>query len=221
MGHSYGGIVCYSYTTVFPDDVDYLICIEGVKPLIPKHFTKTMAKAIQQHIAYDQLSRSPNEPPSYPMHVLAEKLASNRQRSVHIDNCHHILKRNTTPSKSYPDQYYLTRDPKLKVRFMNWPQNELVENANRVTQPILIFKSLDSGYFEDKQNFYDVLEVLKKSSRDCQYHYVEGTHHLHLNNPEHISDFVNDFIGKYQVEDQTSEPTVLLKSDKFEYLNDV
>lgn len=80
---------------------------------------------------------------------------------------------------------------------IGFSQDELVNYAQFMTAPILIVKTKDGGYFENKQHFYDVMEVLKKTSIDYRFHYVEGTHHMHLNNPEDVTGLINDFIKSH------------------------
>lgn len=34
MGHSMGGITSFVYTMLYPNNVDFLVCIDGAKPMI-------------------------------------------------------------------------------------------------------------------------------------------------------------------------------------------
>ncbi|KAJ3655473.1 hypothetical protein Zmor_014604 [Zophobas morio] len=203
MGHSLGAISSFIYTIIFPENVDFLICIDGVKPLYMKNNGPRMALGIQELLKYDELGRSKEEPPSYPLEVIKKRMAALNTQSISIDHCHHILNRNIAPSKADPDKYYFTRDPRLKARFIyNWAQKDLLEGAYRVICPMLMIKFTESGYYEDKQNFYELLDALKKTSKDAQYHYVDGSHHTHLNNPESVKDLINNFLETYNIEDR-------------------
>ncbi|RZC34479.1 Abhydrolase 6 and/or Hydrolase 4 domain containing protein [Asbolus verrucosus] len=204
MGHSLGGISAYMYTMLFPESVDFLVCIDGVKPLYKKNNGPRMAEGIQELLKYDAQMRSTEEPPSYPLDVLKKKLAALNKNSISIEHCHHILERNIAPSKNDPDKYCFTRDPRLKARLiLNWSQKELVEGAYRVTPPLCMIKFTESGYYEEKQNFYEILEVLKKTSKDPRVHYVDGPHHTHLNNPETVNNLINNFVGTHNTEDRS------------------
>lgn len=75
--------------------------------------------------------------------------------------------------------------------------------AKKLTLPIFISKANASSYYEIKQQFYDIVEVLQKSSTDCNFNYIEGTHHCHLNTPENIAPLLNAFIKKHGVQDRT------------------
>ncbi|XP_975437.2 probable serine hydrolase [Tribolium castaneum] len=201
MGHSLGAISCYVYTMLFPETVDFLICIDGVKPLYKKNNGPRMAEGIQELLKYDELARSGEEPPAYPLDTMKKKISALNNKSIDIEHCLHILERNIAPSKSDPKKYYFTRDPRLKSRLiLNWSRKDLLEGAYRVIPPLLLIKFTGSGYFEDKKNFYELLEVLKKTSKEVQMHYVDGTHHTHLNNPESINTIIDKFVGVYNTE---------------------
>jgi len=204
MGHSLGAISCYMYSMLFPDSVDFLVCIDGVKPLQKADNLPRMAKGIDELLKFDDQLRATEEPPSYTMEELKQIMGEVNFRSIEIEHCHHILNRNIAPSKTNPGKYYFTRDPRLKSRLiLNWPHEELVESGKRATFPMFMSKSIDSPYYENKQNFYDLLEVLKKTSADCQYYYVEGTHHVLLNNPQVLYKLINDFIAKHNKQDRS------------------
>ncbi|KAF5296589.1 hypothetical protein FQR65_LT19812 [Abscondita terminalis] len=56
---------------------------------------------------------------------------------------------------------------------------------------------------ENKKYTLEVLEILKKVNKDFWYREVEGTHHVHLNNPERIAELIIPFIQKYDVHDRS------------------
>ncbi|KAJ8971779.1 hypothetical protein NQ317_004343 [Molorchus minor] len=114
-----------------------------------------------------------------------------------------IMERNTAPSKLYPGKFYFSRDPRLKTMgLLNFSQDELVEYAQHMTCPIFIAKAKSGSYYEVKENFYEVLDVLKRSSIDCDFCYIDGTHHAHLNNPEELAVLIRQFIQKHNIEDR-------------------
>lgn len=205
MGHSMGSIVNFVYTMLYPDDVDYVICIDGVKPLHKKNLAARLAKNIDNLLKYDELAKANTEPPSYPLEEAQKKWCEWLKNSIDLKHSHHIVERTIAPSRNYPNHYYFTRDPRLKAGISpNWSEADLDEGARRVTTPILMIKFTESGYFEDKTHFYRLLSILKETSKDAQYHYVDGPHHTHLNNPERICDLLNSFILKHNVENLES-----------------
>lgn len=204
IGHSLGGITSYVYSMLYPNSVDFVVCIDGAKPMIRRNNNEYVAKAIEQFFKYEQFHCSKKEPPSYTLDEIRAKIAAPNNNSVLLENTDYLMYRNIAPSKVNPGKYYFTRDPRLKVgALVNYPQDELVEYAQNITCPILIAKAKQGSYYELKQNFYEVLDVVKRSSKDCAFHYVEGTHHVHLNNPENVSGLINEFMEKHDIEDRS------------------
>lgn len=159
---------------------------------------------VEQFLKYEKLSRDESEPPSYPLEVLKEKISKSFINSVDIEYAEYVLRRNIQPSAKDPNKYYVTRDPRLKsIFFGNWAQKELVEYAADVTCPLLFIKASKSGYLENKENSIEVLETVMKVSPNCHYETVEGTHHVHLNNPERLNRLINKFINKYDKVDRS------------------
>ncbi|RZC41843.1 serine hydrolase [Asbolus verrucosus] len=204
MGHSLGGITSFMYTMINPKNVDFLICLDGAKPMVPENALARIARNIEKFPRYEQFERSSKEPPSYTMEEIKQKICTPNKNSVAFEHSHHLVQRNVAPSKINPGKYYFTRDPRLKVgELMSWPQEESVAHAKHMTCPMLIAKAIGGSYYEVKENFYQVLDILKVSSVDCQYHRLEGTHHFHLNNPEILSHVINKFIEKHNVQDRS------------------
>lgn len=101
-------------------------------------------------------------------------------------------------------KYYFTRDPRLKMNIPNmFSQEQIVRDAEQIKTPIFIAKCKESSYYEPKENFYKVLDVVKRTSPDCDFHYVSGKHHAHLCNPEVMSDLINSFIARHNSADRT------------------
>jgi hypothetical protein len=41
-----------------------------------------------------------------------------------------------------------------------------------------------------KDSYLHTLDLMQQ----CEYHVVDGTHHLHLNNPENVAPLINKFL---------------------------
>lgn len=48
--------------------------------------------------------------------------------------------------------------------------------------------------FDEPQNYYKVLDNIKLNARKFEYHEVEGTHHVHLTEPEKIAPIIKNFL---------------------------
>lgn len=67
--------------------------------------------------------------------------------------------------------------------------------------PILIMKVLSFPYIGRPEDAFEVLDILQKVSRDYRYHELGDPykHHIHLNNPEVVKDWISDFINEHHV----------------------
>lgn len=99
MGHSLGGIISYVFTMLYSKDVDFVICIDGAKPMIPKDKISLLAWQLSTFPKYDQQASSLVEGPSYTMEELVQKVCKPNNKSVLPENAKYILERNVTPSK--------------------------------------------------------------------------------------------------------------------------
>lgn len=204
MGHSLGGIASYLYSMVYPQNIDFAICIDAAKPMIRKNQNVHMADTIEKFLKYESFSRSDDEPPSYTLEEIRKRVSKPNNNSVMLEYTHYLMERNIAPSKHHPGKYYFTRDPRLKTGgLLNFSQDELTEYAQYMVCPIFIAKAKGGSYYEAKENFYEVLDVLKRSSVDCDFHYVEGSHHVHLNHPEVVAPLIRQFIQRHNIEDRS------------------
>lgn len=217
MGHSYGGLLSYVYSMYFPTDIDYLICLEGVKPMIVPNLQADMIRTYDSFFKYNDYLSDAIEPPSYTIEEMKILLSEPNDNSILPEYTTYIMERNIAPSKvhsgkiiylfkfwyfciklSFLGKYYMTRDPRIKIfSSIHFCQSELLELAQKMKMPIFIAKAKGFHYYEPKKNFYEVLNILKRTSVDCDFHYVEGGHHVHLNNPERLAGLVNNFIHKH------------------------
>lgn len=199
MGHSLGAMTSFLYSATYPQDVEFLIAFDGFKPIESKNIVQKRSQSIDNFIKYSLLNKS--EPPSYPMDVLVKMWHEGSRKSVALDKCEYLLKRNSAPSKVQTDKYYLTRDPRLKTcSLYNISQQEAVESASRLTMPVLALKASEMPYPGNKQDYVDVFDAVKNNSSDFRLYMIDGTHHVHLNNPERVQGIVTDFLNKYYVE---------------------
>lgn len=202
MGHSLGAMLSFIFSITFPQEVNFLICFDFLKPLFDPYIVEKRGKMIDDFLRYNKYLS--DEPLIYTMDELKQMYHLGSWKSVDIDHCWYILERNTKSINSDSTKFYLTRDPRVKVGpLQNFPHEEMLEGAKRLTMPIFVSKGTENPIEDyDKQYFYEVLEVVKQTSVDCRFHLVKGTHHHHLNTPETISDFLTDFLKSYHVNEE-------------------
>lgn len=200
MAHSMSSINAFVFAALFPDKVDLLISLDVLKPLTrsASKIIDNYSERLEGHLKVERRIRDKTEPPCYEWDQLVERLHTGTDKSVDVDACKFLLQRNTKASEHEPHKYYFSRDSRLKTSiFYAFSQDVPVEMARRINCPHLFIKALQGPYYEKKEYYDQVLAIVKQNPK-FEYHEVEGTHHVHLNEPEKVTKIVNSFINKWE-----------------------
>lgn len=89
---------------------------------------------------------------------------------------------------------FLSRDPKLKRRQIGaFTEDFVLACASSIKCRALNIRAsrgvVSGGKTEDV--YLDTLDRMQQ----CEYHVVDGQHHLHLNNPESVAPLINKFLN--------------------------
>ncbi|XP_037945289.1 probable serine hydrolase, partial [Teleopsis dalmanni] len=198
--HSMSSINGFVFSALFPDKVDMFVGLDVLKPITrnPDKIVDSISTRLEDFIKMEKRMRSKSEPPCYEWEQLVERLHIGTEKSVSVESCQYLLQRNSKPSQHEPHKYYFARDSRLKSSmFYPFSREVPFEMAKRIKCPHLFIKALGGPYYEPKENYDDTLEILKQNPL-FEYHEVEGTHHVHLNNPERVAPIINDFISRWR-----------------------
>lgn len=202
MAHSMGSIVGFVYAGTFPNYIDLLISIDTLKPLIrhPNTHVEFMTlRGINLVLADHRNRDTSTEPPSYTYDELVRRMVDGTNESVTAESAKYLLARGTKPSTVDPNKYYFARDSRTKfINEFYFDQSICLELGKRIRIPHLFIKSHDSKFSEKFANIREMVRFLKNRNPLFEVHRVEGTHHVHLNNPERISDIISTFLRKYR-----------------------
>ncbi|XP_045473393.1 probable serine hydrolase [Harmonia axyridis] len=200
MGHSLGAISAFTFSLLYPEKVKFLICIDALHPFETTVTAETLRKSIDLFVKYDDLKLLENESIAYTLEEAIEKIRIGYNNAIKLEKIPILLERNLAPSKKYPGKYYFNRDPKLKMKVMcDYPHEQVIKDASVITRPVFVCKAKHNVYYGPKDHFHSVLDVLKKSSEDCDFHFVDGTHYLHLNDPDVVGAHIKTFLNKHHV----------------------
>lgn len=200
MGHSMGSVLSFMFASVFPNKVDMLIQIDALKPHIynPSKVAESLQDRIENFILADQRNQAKSEPPAYTYEDMTDRLHSGTFGSVTKETAGYLLKRNIKRSEKYPGKFYFTRDSRLKYNYSpSFSQPVTVEFAKKLNMPHIFFKALNSPYYERKEYYDEVIEILK-GNKNFEAHVIDSTHHVHLTEPEKIAPIISSFIEKHQ-----------------------
>lgn len=201
LGHSMGANYGFMYASLFPDDVELLIQIDCAKP--PSITSKLVKKAgsISDKFLRVNEKLGKTEPPSYTYDALVELLYKGSFESPSRESCKVLLKRGMLKSPNADDMYHFSRDPRLRVPTISLFSHDMyMVLASRITSAFLNIRANPGLKFEKPEYYYETLHVIKKSARIFEFHEVEGTHHVHINNPERVAPIINNFLENLEVE---------------------
>ncbi|XP_062132240.1 probable serine hydrolase isoform X1 [Drosophila sulfurigaster albostrigata] len=200
LGHSMSSLNGFVFGSMFPDKLDMFIGLDVMKPLIrsEKTFIDKLAERLENNLKLEERMLEGSEPPSYEWDKLVERMHLGTSKSISLESCQYILKRSCKPSKQDPNRFYFSHDNRVKASFVYTLSNETVlEMAARINVPYLFIKALQAPYYEDMKYYNATLDVLRKNPQ-FEYYEVEGSHHVHLNEPEKVAPLINAFINKYR-----------------------
>lgn len=66
--------------------------------------------------------------------------------------------------------------------------------AEKIHCPYLNIRAKSGLKWDYPNHYQEVLDIIKKSSTQFEYHEVEGSHHVHLNNPENVFPIIKNFL---------------------------
>jgi len=91
-------------------------------------------------------------------------------------------------------RYFLSRDPRLKSRWIGTlPADFLLACASRIKCRVLSIRGTRGFLYGGKAEevYLQTVDLMQQ----CEHHDVDGSHHLHLNNPENVAPLVNKFLN--------------------------
>ncbi|KAF5299411.1 hypothetical protein FQA39_LY11557 [Lamprigera yunnana] len=193
MGHSLGGGIGFLYAAVFPDEVHKYIALDIPAPPTKNHKLK-LGETIDRFLKYENLDPSQNSKGDYEemLGTVEDAYKDNLTRT----SCEIMLKRGLQPVEKNGSLFTFTRDVRLKVAALSlFSLDQVYDYASRITCEVLNIKA-NSGIFPNEDEYYDsVIDKMKASASKVEYHQVPGTHHVHLNYPDVVSEIIINFIN--------------------------
>ncbi|KAK3851773.1 hypothetical protein Pcinc_041594 [Petrolisthes cinctipes] len=194
LGHSMGAGIGLLYAGTFPEKVKKLAMIDLIKPMSTSAADQPGRTALGISDLIKAESRLDSNPPSYEYDVIVDKMVKSYGNSLTEESAKILLKRGSVrqPDGSYSFSY----DPRLKTRgVLGMTIEQMKEYGKRLECELMILKASLGPVYEQQEIYDEFLNVYKKKAEKFMYHTVEGTHHIHLNNPELIAPLLNKFFG--------------------------
>lgn len=200
LGHSLGGTIGFMYAATFPQDVEKLICIDIAGPAVRSlpYFAQQTARVVDQFLTYENLGE--DTVPSYTREEMSKLMLEAYKGALTKESCEIMLRRGAVPVASdniemKDDSLRFSRDSRLKIGVLGFLSLDMtLEYASKITCEVLNIRGKAGMQFDPPENYHIILDRIRQSARKLEFHEVEGTHFLHLNNPENICPIIVGFL---------------------------
>ncbi|CAG2167993.1 unnamed protein product [Oppiella nova] len=201
IGHSQGGHYALLFGASYPDLVDRVITIDIFKPLTYRgdKWAKKVSKITEIHMKYENfLNEDPSRDSTAP--VYSERDALKRMMEAHGNSLNEesariLMKRGTKKQKW---GLSFSRDIRLKVPSLDPPptDDQMTKFMAHLNCDLMIIMANQTPYHipdDIKHMYYDIYR------NHCRYFEnvnLDGTHHLHMNDPIPVANHINQFISQ-------------------------
>lgn len=201
MAHSMSSAIAFVFAACYPDRVDMLIQLDNFHPKYssPEYIMYIYKTTIESFLLEEKRIHDKDfrHPPLYSYDDVIQRVHDGSNYSVDKDKCHHLIRTNAEKSTLYPSKYYFSRDPRLKAYVdFAFSIESMIAMAKCIKIPQLVIKASQSLSIDADND--PLLEVLRANNPYFEFHILEGTHHVHLNNAPETSVVVNRFINRWK-----------------------
>lgn len=197
LAHSMGAGIAMGYAAVYPDEVEKVVGLDGIKPAVYPidGLPKQIAKGIRQLWRCEERMAQPPRPIS--VEDAVELLVDAMRGAITEESAQVLLKRGATPMADDPGRLIFNRDPRLKVTSIPGVTDEQLMSLSRNLSCDLLLILANEGIafaFSPMEQLEAILEVYRQRCRSFRMVKVDGTHHVHLNNPERVAPYIKEFL---------------------------
>ncbi|XP_044015513.1 probable serine hydrolase isoform X3 [Aphidius gifuensis] len=195
LGHSLGGAIGFLYAATYPDEIDLLISLDIASPSVKKipNLVTSTGNQIDKYLKYEKLTL--DNVPCYEYDEMLGIVLDAYNGNITRKSAEILMIRGMQPA-SLPGKYYFSRDPRLKVSMLGFLTADLSKQyAEQIKCPYLNIRALQGLKNEISGHYEEILDIIKKKSSKFEYQEVEGTHHVHLNDPEKVAPLIENFLN--------------------------
>jgi len=202
LSHSFGAHIAFLYSCIYPTQVESLISIDLAQPLTrqARYWNISIANSIDDYFKcefhHEDDPTTNIRVPVYSEVDAIRRLMEGHSASLTKESAEVMLKRG---AKKQRWGYTFTRD--MRLRFM---AIELRPDDNLMLQflaepfhpNLLIIRANQSPYHRPESIRLQYYELFKKNCPIFRDVALDGTHHLHMNNPEVVAPEINKFLDE-------------------------
>lgn len=185
MGHSMGGAIATIYAAIQPTRVNKLVLIEALGPLTSKvtETTGALSKAISQRRMLKNKRK--------PVYNTFEEALTTRASVSEIEPMFikPLVERALTKIEG---GYTWRADSRLRIpSTIRMSEEQLRSVIPNISAPTLLIEA-KSGLLQGKNAQH--VQLRKPLIKNLKTHFLEGSHHLHLEAPQKIGKLIEDFL---------------------------
>lgn len=197
MGHSLGGALSFMYAACFPDEVSKFISFDIAGPTVRDHIklASQTGDCIDKMLNYETLPES--KVPCYTYEEMIDLVLDAYQGSVDLESVKILMQRGMAPAPEHlhKNGYHFSRDLRLKISMMGmFSEEQVLIYASQIRCEVLNIRACPGMCFGDPTVYPKVIDKIREGAKRVVYEEVEGTHHVHLVNPERVSEIVTEFL---------------------------
>ncbi|CAH1390644.1 unnamed protein product [Nezara viridula] len=194
LGHSFGSNLSFSYSGMFPEEVDKFISIDCGRfnmAAKPEHLLDDLRRGYMGGVV--KTLEIPYEG-DYQLHLdYILKMRSNPPFKLSKRFCELFLSRDL--EKITDDVYRNLTDRRVHLKYMGRPTYLFLDAlAEKIKCKMLVIRPTGGVLVKHRKEMLEKqLSIIAQNSPRLVYEVVEGGHHVHLENPEKVAPIINKF----------------------------
>lgn len=142
-----------------------------------------------------EFSEEASQPPIVTYEQARESLIETYKGSINEKAADILLVRGLKRRSETNDSYQFSNDLRVLLRTLTLSEDQIKILLRNVRCPFLIIKAKDGLRNYTEENIRGYFDIYKSCSEDFRYVEVEGTHHVHLTNPERVAPHICQFLS--------------------------
>lgn len=188
-----GGGAAILYSGTFPEKVKKVVVVDLIKPVATPAEKQPQRTACSVKEILEAEARIGRNPQWYEYPAIIEKLVKGYNSSISEEAAKILLKRGSV--KHSNGLYSFNYDPRLKTaNILGMTFDQQKEFAKRLNCELMLIKASNGPLYEKEEDYDEIIDIYKKKTKKFVYKMVEGTHHVHMNNPEVVAPLIEQFM---------------------------
>ncbi|KAG7205188.1 hypothetical protein KM043_018277 [Ampulex compressa] len=198
IAHSMSAQIMFYYAALYPELVQFVVALDVFK--IPSNITnKHRSLLIDSINMFFKLEEYTGPPITYTQDEIKERRMNKKYTLIPLNEEASEIIMIRGAKQVDNGRYVYNRDPRVKFVPYTTPFShpEVQELSKYIMCPYIIVKAKDAQHFEDKRNFYDIVNIMQENNTDVHYIEVDGPHHFHITDAEKVAEAIKPFIKRY------------------------